>query len=387
MVAPRLPVPTATGSFPIGTGGKLATSAVAPPKRFLFVDALRGVACVAVLIHHMVHSNTLSLPLQALLPRWVVYLTQFGALGVQIFFALSGFVIAHSVRELPLNAKGIGNFALRRQIRLDPPYWCVLIVTLLYLAAEKLVPHAVTAPYPNLLQILANFFYLPAILQSPFVVGVSWTLTLEVQFYLFFILTLAALQRVSKSHAGTAPVVLIATGALSVWFRNLAPGPHFTNYWFFFCAGVLAYWAFRGQLSRPAFIAALLTIGGLGSLSPGVTNNSGTAIWAGLTVALVLFLVAQRGKLEAWSGGPLLQFLGRMSYSLYLAHLLIVQVVGSIGFKLTGMNGFAAIGWSGVSVALSVIAAWMLFRFVERPSMVWASRLKTVNLPTLNAAV
>ena len=68
-----------------------------------------------------------------------------GHLGVQIFFVLSGFVISYSVSRYRVDARFIGRFALRRSIRLDPPYW--MSISLLCLgsayAAKRLLPDKV----------------------------------------------------------------------------------------------------------------------------------------------------------------------------------------------------------------------------------------------------
>ena len=51
-----------------------------------------------------------------------------GFVGVDIFFVLSGFVIAYSVREARITPRFLGRFALRRSIRLDPPYWITIAI-------------------------------------------------------------------------------------------------------------------------------------------------------------------------------------------------------------------------------------------------------------------
>lgn len=343
------------------------------PKRFLMVDALRGVACLAVLFHHLVHSSGALCPvLIEALPAWMVDLSSFGMLGVQIFFVLSGFVIAHSVRSLKLDGPSIANFALRRQVRLDPPYWVVLSVTLAYLVAEKMLPGTVSAPLPTAPQVLMNLVYLQKLIPTPTVVGVAWTLCLEVQFYLFFILLLAFLQRRERWRTGT----VAATAIASVLLRGFVPIGLFVAYWFFFCAGVLSYWAGFSRFSARGMTVVFGLIGLGGALTPGVRSNSGWAIAAGILAALTLFGAARLGKLEQWSGGQALQFFGRISYSLYLVHLLVVQVTAAVGFKLTGNNAQLAFAWIALSVLVSIAAAWILHRFVELPSMRLASKLK-----------
>ncbi len=73
-------------------------------------------------------------------PEWLRAISRYGTYGVQVFFVLSGFVIAHSLRDNPLTRASIGNFMLRRQIRLDPPYWTMLAIALTVSVLVRLFP-------------------------------------------------------------------------------------------------------------------------------------------------------------------------------------------------------------------------------------------------------
>ncbi len=83
-----------------------------PVRRFLMVDALRGCAAVAVVLHHVWNRN-LSPDLNLLLPEPFETIVSGGYLGVPIFFVLSGFVIAHSTF-------GADHARVFRQVRLAP---------------------------------------------------------------------------------------------------------------------------------------------------------------------------------------------------------------------------------------------------------------------------
>src|SRR5579872_7415052 len=99
-------------------------------QRLAFVDGLRGVAALAVMLYHLVGRTSAGV------------LTQYGFLGVAIFFVLSGFVIASVVGDRRVDAGFLGRFALRRMVRLDIPYWLniALAIALLQIAARMGVP-------------------------------------------------------------------------------------------------------------------------------------------------------------------------------------------------------------------------------------------------------
>jgi peptidoglycan/LPS O-acetylase OafA/YrhL len=91
---------------------------------------------------------------------------------------------------------------------------------------------------------------------------------------------------------------------------------------------------------------------------------------------LVIYAAAQNGGLFSWGRSRLWQYLGRISYSLYLIHVLVLLVVMRIGYKITGDAPSAALLWFGVAGVLCVGAAHLLNVAIERPSMKWATRFK-----------
>ena len=67
--------------------------------------------------------------------------------GVACFFVISGFVIAYSTRNLGTRVQDAARFALRRQVRLDPPYYVVVLAVLLLGAVQSLVPGRASTSY------------------------------------------------------------------------------------------------------------------------------------------------------------------------------------------------------------------------------------------------
>src|SRR5690349_15372888 len=102
-----------------------------PPKskaeRFRFIDGLRGIAAVAVVLYHWSGSIN-GLPGATVVPAFLQQSLQTLWTGVEIFFVISGFVIAHSIHGQRITPRFLGRFALRRSIRLDPPYWLAVVV-------------------------------------------------------------------------------------------------------------------------------------------------------------------------------------------------------------------------------------------------------------------
>ena len=364
-------------------------------QRYVFIDALRGVAALAVLLHHIMLPGLTEIGLMTAairnnLPDFVYSISSYGRCGVQIFFVLSGFVIAHSLRDNPLTFKSIGNFMIRRQIRLDLPYWFVLIAVLCLHLAELLVPALNTSPMPAPGTIFANFFYLQNILKVEPIVLVAWTLCIEIQFYVTFIVLLACADRISKLIAphridenqhrinGIFVALIFVTGLAPLCSTPQAfDNSWFGHYWFYFAGGVLCYWAVRNWMNHWALggFMLLLALSALRFWYAGATELF-TSVLAGSLTILGIYIVGIKGHLTDWWSNSILQYFGRISYSLYLVHLIILDVFLRGAFKLTGDNGKMAVVWFLLAIIVCIGIAHLLFIGIERPSMRLASRIK-----------
>lgn len=369
------------------------------PKRFLFIDALRGGAALAVLLFHLAHIHVLSPTLASLLGP-VGQGLKYGEFGVQVFFVLSGFVIAHSLRNDPLTKDSILNFILRRQLRLDPPYWAVIILALGLQWAELRIPGQDTFALPSLSTIFLNLTYLQYIAGVPSILNIAWTLCLEIQFYLAFITLLGLAALLPARKTAISNTLLLFTGSLSLLLAAFYPpppieahhNPWFVYYWFYFVAGVLCYRQWQNQLRLPywmAFLALFAAAPLLLWLTSAKTDIalSVPALLTGWLTAGALFLAGRQGGLWHWGGHRFWQYLGKISYSLYLVHVLVLLLVMRIAYKITGENPVAAGIWFVVTGLLCIGAGHLLNLTVEQRSMKWTSQFKRQRCEPQEAAV
>ncbi len=352
--------------------------------RFVLVDAFRGLAAMWVLLFHVWHNN-IEPSLHDALPKIVSALFAHGYLGVLIFFPTSGFVIAHSIFGSRITPQYGGRFIIRRMLRLDPPYWLTVLLTAGLLWGSSHLLHRRGVDVPTGAVVVAHLFYLQDLLQLPRMNPVFWTLCYEVQFYLVFILAMALAQRLDgpssstrggKWHAAVFGALLVltllsATEIITVW-----PGL-FLHRWVYFFLGVMAYWAVRGFVRARLFwwlagftVVAVLAANPPEGLVEQVAVAGGTSIlfcWTG-----------KSGAIYRASLGPVAQYLGRISYSLYLTHTITASRIARA--LVDHWGGDLSLARSLVALALALfvalVTAQVFYLLIELPSLKLSHRFK-----------
>ncbi|WP_344941165.1 acyltransferase [Actinomadura miaoliensis] len=391
-----------------------------PPssRRLAWLDGLRGLAAMVVVFEHSL--DVLFPEVRRTASPWF----DFGRYGVFVFFLVSGYIVPASLeRRGDLRAFWIGRF-----LRLYPLFAVagLLGVTLAATGVAWPLPAPLTdRPW---MATLAHATMLQDLLGVPNVVNVFWTLSYEMVFYL--LVTAMFVAGVHRASAGTAAafaaVAALAGAALPVWLIALdwQMGSIAVTALVLAC-GLLAVMYGTGRLRRYGALVvavlalALLTvnsrIGGMESLAILATMFAGTALYRvergqiarrpGLTlVALVPALTVAAGAWPALTSGDaswgwpaavtaawltfllgwtlrhhrmpkVLAWLGLVSYSLYLLHPLVLQVVWRLVGEPDDMALAERLAWGAAAVACVVAAAAFTYRHVERPMQNLARRL------------
>lgn len=351
-------------------------------QRLKFLDALRGIA--ACLVSCMHFQTLLYEHSTARLPILLDTLFKDGHAGVNIFFVLSGFVIAYSIRLQRFSFTYIGLFFLRRSLRLDPPYWVSLFGFTALIALGSLLFNRGGEYVPTLREFLLNAFYLQNLFQAKNILPVAWTLCLEIQFYLIFTLMVKWVQDINSRfhlslfHFGSA-ASLILFGSLFILsliqamphsFTPITPGL-FLPYWHSFFIGCLICWSWLGLIKETwAWIGCLL-IGACALIS----READLGITLG--VALTIFWCSKKEMLQSALDYPLLQYLGRVSYSLYLIHWVVgIKSISFLSYTLGSyFDTIPAWGVIGLSFSITIGATELFYRFVEKPALNLSKKL------------
>lgn len=327
--------------------GGARPAAISPPRGQTFegVQILRGIAASMVVFHHMCYALTEYRPGESLIAsqRGVAEL---GASGVDIFFCISGLVIAYASRSLPAGVAAARTFAWRRILRVIPPYW-VFTLGLIFLwgvgvGLRNLIvtPGLVIAsllliPFPKRTQ-MGDLSYHP-------ILDVGWTLTFEMYFYAICALVIAF---AGGRRIWPAIVVALAVIAALTWgllgAKSVAASVLASPLLLEFVAGVLLARFVAGR-TAPALGAGLMGIGALGLLgSVFVAEPMAWRVlcWGIPGVMLVTGALLIPVSLERrWV--RLLGFLGTASYTIYLAHPFFLLPFGTLLKRgvLTGVPG------------------------------------------------
>jgi peptidoglycan/LPS O-acetylase OafA/YrhL len=372
----RLPTRKPPGSFSlrrITSGGRYIAQ----------IDGLRFVAIASVVLYHIpwvLHDNLgIQFP-QGL--AWAPVLK--GSYGVFLFFAISGFILGLPFAQHEL-ADGrpvcLKQYFTRRLTRLEPPY---ILAVLLYFILKVRVAHAYTfhSLFPHLLATLSythNFVYGTRSLVS----GVTWTLELEVQFYILMPL-LALVYRV-KSHqlrrTSVLGMMFLLALCTQLWPNSFICQRTVLGVLPFFLAGILLadlvaagsldWFGAPSMQSNRAGRQLLLDAVALPCWCTVFLLSKSFVMFLLPPILLITYVAALRGLFfSKIFSNPLLAISGGMCYSIYLYHYaVLVAVLGNLS-SLKGIPGPQAfLAGAVVGVPAVALISVVFFVLVERPCM------------------
>ena len=339
------------------------------------MDGLRGIAAFLVVLFH------LRIAVNETAEEWlwpiVDKLLSYGYLGVDVFFVISGFVISYSVRNADHTPAYLLRFGIRRSIRLDPPYWLTIVLELILIKLGLIIFSDLDTPFPSTAKILAHFVYMQNLLGFGNINDVFWTLCYEIQFYIIFVgaFVVTKLTRVWLGDWQARYFVFSVGTVAFLWSWLIFFGPAenpihglFIDRWYQFFIGVLAMQSCHQRSIKPGFLLAsvMMLAGSLLYPENGIHNGI-----TALAAAWVLVLSAQREKMSKWLAGSTIQFMGRISYSLYLIHPVVGWRFVKVVRELFGADFSPIQAWLVLAggVGASVASAWLMYRFIELPSL------------------
>lgn len=345
-------------------------------QRYTLIDALRGVASLAVVLFHAKEGGHITEFLVALpaFNQWLSYCES----GVPIFFVISGFVITNSIWNDNVTGRYVMRFLLRRSLRLDPPYWAAILLALLFSYMSSRYVSDKIFVFPTTLNIFLHLTYLVDLARQPLINMVYWTLCIEIQFYLSFVLLMWIITYLSQyinQILARYIILLSCTFIASLWMTPFAPfhvQGLFLERWYLFITGVWVWIA----INTPTVLASLIAIGNIIVIAILLKLFSGIFTdYIGLAIALIILAGGHLGFLKTFSGGQLLKWLGLISYSLYLTHNTVSGAVFNIGYRFVNRTPFNELVLLSLVVLCCCIFAWLFFLVFEKSGMRWSKNV------------
>ena len=360
------------------------------------LESLRGVGALMVAAFHASASSTggrytlftdprgLTNPIWSAL-LWVDRYLPNPAGALNVFFVLSGFVLASSIERGPA---GIGpaarHFFIGRIFRIYPAaISTILLFCVIFWTTGATIPGAMVQAYQPV-NIIRNM-----LLIDWFINGVMWSLTVEaLAIPLIFVVTIGQ-QRLGGKFTLLVAVLLLAP-SIGRPYRYLIDHGGFVTFFYLFVVGIgthrigprLIDWIGRRGLIT-WFIAAMLLLFFLPRSQLG--DMSRWARFAECIAAAGLIAVLVYGprptRLSRVLNSPLFRFYGRISYSFYLLHPITLMVLWAIPAQLAGFLD-AGVPAVLICLALTIISitaitplSWLSWRFIEIPGIAAGRRL------------
>ncbi len=361
------------------------------------LDALRFVAAFAVFVFHVSRDLLHFFESNAIFPsfKWVAKITDKGALGVNFFFVLSGFLITYLMFWEHENRGGFSykKFLLRRTLRIWPLY--LLIVLLGFIVFPWLIADYETAHQPlNYLLFLANFdeikhgaFDSINFLTSP------WSIAVEEQFYVVWGLVGLFFLRPMQNSKKVVRFFIFGLLVISLFFRIVNLEDARVLYYHTLsvmpdlllgCLLAMLWYEnpalFQKMRTWKSWQIVLIYISGLLCVfAKNIIFQRELIVLERYVIALFFaFVIAD--QIVHHRKIPLRMFhavalkLGKISYGLYMYHLVVLYLVNKYWFSQLNLAGMSAV-FCGLMALIYLVVSWLLvvlisvvsYRFFELP--------------------
>lgn len=349
---------------------------------FAFIHFLRGIAPIIVLWAHLcgwwLSANNTTSQLQTYWVNFVVkpfHLYQDGGhLGVLIFFLISGFIVTHvSLYET------IKEFLIKRFFRIVP----TLLLSLLILASITAISqyYVIATPLGNQSNDLKDYIYTLLLISRPLgrpdVLSVTWTLFVEVIFYLMTAVFLSFTKKDPAKATWHFIILLIIIVLISPLHPILKRTADLTIYIFYILIGRIIYLERKTLLSSlKAFVlgstcfVSFVTL--YDYLLPNRMFTSPVLLIYSDIIAIVIFFLA---IILVNKQTKIMSFFANISYGIYLFHI----PIGSLILNVMAKKGVSFKIALFTSIAFILVFSYIINRFIEIPSQNIARKLLNKN--------
>ncbi len=321
------------------------------------LDGLRGLAVLSVVLYHC-HERLIDTPVYGVV-LW-------GWIGVNLFFTLSGFLITSILLEAREKPHYFRNFYARRALRIWPVYFLLLIVCYsvpAWFLGDTLAHQAGWKTLTAYALFVQNLRHNPL----PGTLGPTWSLAIEEQYYLVWapIVLLGAVKVLRGRLNWILPAILVlmalASPLIGMTHAHFLNSTHTLNHLDGIALGsLLAFALYHLRLTRQQCLWLSLGLATAGFLSTATLFAGTSFLDLGFGIGffgIVLAALASTGSAATWllRRGPL-PYYGKISYGLYMTHILVFVYFGNFDARLSDGNSVQVLNNLAI-VALRLVAS------------------------------
>lgn len=335
-------------------------------KMVVSIQYLRGLAAMMVVFHHSINK------IHDINPEFFMPYSGFGAAGVEIFFVISGFIMWVTTAD---KTESPTYFWYRRIIRIVPLYWFFILV----IVVPKLIDPAIFKSTQLVLEhILKSLFFIPhyhPVVRDqiwPILIP-GWTLNYEMFFYFIFgislffsrsarlpvlVVTFLILVALGQWISSANPLFIIYTDSLLLEFlAGIILGVLYTRGYFL-----------SSKMAYAMLIASIMLFVSFETLALHMVVR--TIAW-GLPAILLVFATLSLDKWGKFDRFRSLQLIGDASYSIYLSHILTIEVVELLWTMLSWQTETitAQLTFVVCCIAASALVGIFAYILIERPML------------------
>ncbi len=351
--------------------------------RMPFIDALKAICCLFIVMHHLAIYGPMSIIAYPLIPVFMDWLREYGRIVVHMFFVISGFLLAAKLapRGQSLVTAPI-HLIQQRYVRLVMPYLAALTVAIGCAAVARMwMSHESIPASPHFFQLLAHIVLLHNLLDQEVLSAGIWYVAIDFQLFVLTALMLWVSNRLQHQYPQVQQLTLLSLGFIfsltlfSLFFFNRNAYWDETALYFFgsYGLGILIYWASESQ-HRFLWLIALIGL----IVAALIVDFRSRLLVAGSTL-LIIGLAQYYDILRSTFVPNYLVYLGRASYSIFLIHFPVSLVVNAAFFKFLPHQPWIHLLGLLLAICASIGAGILLSKWLEERPV--SKRLQIV-LPT-----
>lgn len=345
--------------------------------RLAFIDALKAIASQLIVLHHLAFYGPMSDVANELAPALFAWLSQDARIAVQIFLVAGGFLAARALAPTgSLIARNPLVLLKNRYFKLATPYIAAIILSILCAAvARRLMEHHSIPNPPSLRQVLAHIALLQNILAYDALSAGIWYIAIDFQLFAL-LLGVLWLARAASVRSAALPIfsVLLVSGLalVSLFYFNRDSNWDSWAIYFFgtYAMGVLTYWATESE-RKPDWLPVIS-----GVVIAALVVDFRSRIAVALLTALTLGVSRRWGFIADRPKAKLLAYLGKISYSVFLAHFPVLLVVNAIFSRFVPNHAVANACGIVLAWVASNLAGILFYRLFESRSSAWLASVQ-----------